>query len=114
MAASGNQLSPPRRSRRTRLRHSIEALGPYQSLVLLLIPTSLVEPLKLIAVAIVGHGHWITGAAVILGAYLASFLLVERLFRIVKPKLLMLGWFAHLWSYVVFARSKAIAIFRKP
>jgi hypothetical protein len=114
MAASGDQLPPPRRSLRMRLRRSIEALGPYQSLVLLLIPTSLVEPLKLIAVAIAGHGHWITGTAMIIGAYLASLLLVERLFRIVKPKLLMLGWFAHLWSYVVIARSKAIAIFRKP
>ena len=52
-----------------RLRRSIEGLGPYQSLVLLLIPTSLVEPLKLIAVAVAGEGHWITGTVMIVVAY---------------------------------------------
>jgi hypothetical protein len=54
---------PPRRSPGfpPRLRRSIERLGPYQSLVLLLIPASLVEPLKLIAAVVAGEGHWITG-----------------------------------------------------
>jgi hypothetical protein len=51
--------------------------GPYQSL--LLIPTSLVEPLKLTAVAVAGEGHWITGTVMIVVAYAASLLLVERL-----------------------------------
>jgi hypothetical protein len=48
----------------SRLRRSIEGLGPYQSLVLLAIPVSLIEPLKLAAVAIAGEGHWITGTIV--------------------------------------------------
>ena len=34
----------------------------------------------------------------IVAAYAASLLVVERLFRIVKPKLLMLPWFARSWS----------------
>jgi hypothetical protein len=85
---------------RTSLRASIERLGPYQSLVLLLVPASIVEPLKLAAVAIAGDGHWITGTGVIVAAYAASLLLVERLFRIVKPKLLMLPWFARMWRYL--------------
>ena len=42
----------------------IERLGPYQSLLVLAIPTSLVEPFKLIAVAVAGEGHWITGSPV--------------------------------------------------
>jgi hypothetical protein len=86
---------PPRRTQGflPRLRRYIEGLGLYQSLVLLLIPTSLVEPLKLIAVAVAGEGHWITGTVMIVVAYAASLLLVERLFMIVKPKLLTLPWF---------------------
>jgi hypothetical protein len=44
-----------------KLRSYIEELGPYQSLVLRAVPASLVEPLKLIAVAVAGDGHWITG-----------------------------------------------------
>jgi len=70
-------------------------------LLLLAVPTSIVEPLKLVAVAIVGEGHWVTGTLVILAAYAASLLLIERLFAIVKPKLMTLGWFARLWTRIV-------------
>ena len=38
----------------TRFRRGIENLGPYQSLALLAVPTSLAEPLKLVAVAVTG------------------------------------------------------------
>src|SRR5690242_11605216 len=51
------------------LRHFIEGLGPYQSLLLLAVPVSLVEPLKLIGVAIAGAGHWITGTVAVICAY---------------------------------------------
>src|ERR1700759_732352 len=91
----------------SRVRRIIEGLGPYQSLVLLAIPTALVEPLKLIAVAVAGDGHWITGTVMIVAAYAASFLLVERLFLIVKPKLLTLPWFARLWTRFIVIRGKA-------
>jgi hypothetical protein len=80
------------------LRATIERLGPYQSLALLLVPAGIVEPLKLIAVAVAGDGHWITGTAMIVVAYGASLLLVERLFRIVKPRLLTLPWFDRIWG----------------
>jgi hypothetical protein len=82
-------------------------------LVLLLIPTGLVEPLKLIAVAVAGEGHWITGTVMIVVAYTASLLLIERLFMIVKPKLLALPWFARLWDWFVTLRGKAVGLFRR-
>jgi hypothetical protein len=106
---------PPRRTQGflPRLRRYIEGLGLYQSLVLLLIPTSLVEPLKLIAVAVAGEGHWITGTVMIVVAYAASLLLVERLFMIVKPKLLTLPWFARLWDWFVALRGKAVGLFHR-
>lgn len=99
--------------RAARLRRRIESLGPYQSLVLLAVPTALVEPLKLIAVAVAGDGHWITGTVMIVAAYAASLLLVERLFRIVKPKLLTLPWFARLRAGWVALRGRASSIFRQ-
>jgi hypothetical protein len=90
----------------------IERLGPYQSLLVLAIPTSLVEPFKLIAVAVAGEGHWITGTFMIIAAYGCSLLFVERLFRIVKPKLLSLPWFARLWNWVLVVRGKVVGLFR--
>jgi hypothetical protein len=94
------------------LRHFIEGLGPYQSLLLLAVPASLVEPLKLIGVAIAGAGHWITGTVAVICAYAASLLLVERLFAIVKPKLLTLSWFAVLWDWVAVIRGRVLDCFR--
>jgi len=39
-----------------RIRRAIENLGPWQSLALLALPTCIVEPMKLAAVAIAGEG----------------------------------------------------------
>jgi len=93
----------------SRLRRFIEGLGPYQSLLILAIPISLVEPLKLVAVAIAGAGHWIAGTITIVCAYAASLLFVERLFKIVKPQLLTLPWFARFWNWFVTRRDRVRA-----
>jgi hypothetical protein len=44
----------------SKIRRRVEGLGPYQSLLLLAVAMSIVEPLKLIALAIAGDGHWVT------------------------------------------------------
>lgn len=95
-----------------RLRRTIEGFGPYPSLLLLALPTAAVEPLKLAAVAVAGKGHWITGTAMIVACYAFSLLVLERLFVIVKPKLLMIPWFARLWEGFVSVRSHTWRIVR--
>ena len=95
------------------LRRHIRRLGPYQSLALLAIATSLVEPLKIFAVAIAGAGHWIAGTITIVCAYTVSLLLVERLFEIVKPQLLTLPWFARLWNWFVARRNNVLGWLRR-
>ena len=83
----------------------IQSLGPYSSLFLLAAPLSIVEPLKLLAVFIFGRGHLLSGAAVMICAYAGSVFLVERLFKIVKPKLLTLSWFRVLWTWFCSSRD---------
>ena len=95
------------------LRRSIEKLCPYPSFLLLGLPTATVEPLKLAAVALAGKGHWITGTVVIAACYAFSFLVVERLFVIVKPKLLEISWFAKLWNGFVAVRTGAWKALRR-
>lgn len=112
MASAADRETPHPKGLLSRMRRFIEGLGPYQSLVLLAIPTSLVEPLKLIALAVAGKGHWISGTVMIVAAYAASVLLIERLFKIVKPKLLTLPWFARLWARFIVVRGKAVGLFR--
>ena len=82
-------------------------------MLLLLIPASVVEPLKLIAVAVAGEGHWVTGTVMVIAAYAASLLIVERIFSMVKPKLLTLPWFARLWNWFVAVRSKTRGLIRR-
>jgi len=89
-----------------RIRRAIENLSPYQSLALLAVPACIVEPLKFAAIAIAGEGHWFTGTAVIVGAYATSLLLIDRLFWIVKPKLLKLSWFAKICSRLIVLRYR--------
>jgi hypothetical protein len=90
------------------LRRQAQRLGPYQSLALLAVPFACAEPLKLLALYVAGGGRWFTATGLMIGAYAASLLVVERLFRVVKPKLLMLGWFALLWSWWVALRNRII------
>jgi hypothetical protein len=91
----------------------IKKLGPYQSLFLLMIPISLVEPMKLVALAVAGKGHWVAGTGMIVIAYAGSLFIVERLFRLVKPKLLKIYWFARLWSWFVIIREKTLGWFAR-
>jgi hypothetical protein len=89
-------------------RKAITRLRPYPSLLLLAVPLAIVEPLKLTAVFLAGDGHFITGTLMIICAYAVSLFLTERLFVIVRPKLLKLPWFAALWRPFVRVRSRVL------
>lgn len=75
-------------------RRRIQQLDPYKSLATLLIPLLIVEPVKLTGLAFVSLGHWVGGACIIVGAYAASLLVVDRLYRVVKSKLYTIKWCA--------------------
>ena len=89
----------------SRLRRRIQQLRPYPSLLLLIAPLAIVEPAKFLALLVAGKGHWLSGTVMIVVAYAASLLVIERLFRSVKPKLLKLNWFAKIWEKITKVRS---------
>jgi hypothetical protein len=90
-------------------RRRLARLGPYISLAIVLIPLAIVEPLKLLALVIAGEGHWLTGTMVLLIAYAFSLLIVERLFRLLKPNLMRLQWVQRAWDWWRGARHKALS-----
>ena len=47
----------------------LNRLGPYQALLTLAVPLAIVEPLKLVALFVVGGGHFIAGVLVMICAY---------------------------------------------
>jgi hypothetical protein len=89
-------------------RKAIARLPPYPSLLVLAVPLAIVEPLKLAAVFVGGAGHVITGALVMVCAYTISLVVTERLFAIVRPKLLELPWFAAIWRPFVAIRGRVL------
>jgi hypothetical protein len=97
----------PRKITRSVVR-CIERLGPYQSLSILAVPLAIVEPLKLVALFVVGGGHFIAGVLVMICAYAGSLFITERLFVVLKPKLLILPWFAFAWQCFVTVRDKLV------
>src|ERR1700736_1075273 len=90
-------------------RKRLASLGPYTSLILVLVPLLIVEPLKLIAVLIAGEGHWITGTAVLIAAYAASLFGVERLFRLLKPNMMRARLLRTTWAWLIAARRRGWA-----
>lgn len=78
----------------------IRRLGPYASLLLLAIPFCIVEPVKILAMFKIANGNWLLGTTFMVAAYAVSALVVERLFKLVKSKILRIGWFETLWNAV--------------
>jgi hypothetical protein len=89
-------------------RRRLEQLGPYPSLLVLAIPLVIVEPFKLVAVLVAGDGHFLTGLLFLICAYVVSLVVTERLFVILKPKLLMLPWFAKSWRWFIALRRRGL------
>jgi hypothetical protein len=71
----------------TTFRHRLLRLGPYTSLAFVLTPLAIVAPLKRAALVIAGEGHWLTGTMILVAAYAFSLLIIEGLFRLLKPNL---------------------------
>jgi hypothetical protein len=91
----------------------LNRLGPYQSLLILAVPLAIVEPLKLVALFVVGGGHFIPGLLIMICAYAGSLLITERLFVVLKPKLLTLPWFAFAWQCFVTVRDNLVYWLRR-
>lgn len=88
-------------------------IGPYTAAMLVLVPLMVVEPLKLVAVWIAGEGHWFTGAIVLVLAYAGSLLVVERLFRGLKPNILRAPLLARAWGSFVSLRQRSYRYLRQ-
>lgn len=80
------------------IENQIRALPPYAALVLFLLPTAMLLPVKLLALWLIGQGQVVSGTLVILGAKVMGTAIVARLFALTHPALMQLTWFARLYT----------------
>jgi hypothetical protein len=77
----------------------ITRLPPYAALVVFALPTTLLLPLKFLALLLIAEGQVLLAGLLFLVAKVVATALVARLFVLTQPALMQIGWFA--WSYGV-------------
>lgn len=85
---------------------------PYIALLAFVMPSILILPIKLSAIYFAAHHMFIMAiAAVVLGKMLAT-AIVARLYVVLRPTLMTIGWFARLDTWFFFWRDRAYAFVR--
>ena len=75
----------------------IVRLPPYAALVVFVLPSTLLLPLKFLAVFLVAKGQMVLAGLLFVVAKVVATALVARLFMLTQPALMQIGWFA--WGY---------------
>jgi hypothetical protein len=89
-----------------RLQQLAADLPAYGVLALMAVPFVLGEPAKLYGILLIGSGRWLTGLVVLALAYLATIILVERVYSAGKHKLRTIGWFAFGMDWLLAIRDR--------
>jgi len=84
-----------------RLGDWVRTLGPYQTLVLFLVPLIILEPVKPVAAILAKQGHYTRSIVVLVIGEILKVTIVERLFHVGKPKLMTIPTFARIYNYVM-------------
>ncbi len=96
----------------------LKRLPPRWAVVVLVLPSLLILPIKLLAVWLVARGQVVLGVAVIVAAKLIGTALLAWLFQLIQPALMQLAWFARLhgrwtaWKAELLAWVRASAVWR--
>jgi hypothetical protein len=91
----------------------IGSLPAYVVLACLLVPFVVVEPLKVLALVWMAEGRVKAGMSLLLLAYLASFLLVDRIYHAGREALLSIPWFAAVMTRLAALREALLAPIRR-
>jgi len=85
----------------------IERLPPYGALPLFLIPVVVIEPLKVVAIEQVAHGHLLRGILAFVVLKFVGVGLIAFVFDLTREKLLAIDWFARFHDWIVMWRGRA-------
>lgn len=95
-----------------RLERAIAGLPPYGALAALALPTSILFPLKFVAIYLLAQGQALAATALFIAAKIASTALIARIFLLTKPVLMQIGWFAAAHDLIVPWKDRMFAMIR--
>lgn len=75
-------------------------------LALFAVPFAIAEPAKVLALVWLAEGSLFSGLLLLAASYLATFLVVERIYHAGKPKLLTYTWFAWCIDHLSVVRDR--------
>jgi hypothetical protein len=96
----------------------IAALPPWGAVAVFALPALALLPVKLLALFLMGRGHALMGAAVLLAAKVLGTAILARLFTLTQPALMGLAWFARwyprwkAWKDEVIAQVRCSALWQ--
>ncbi|MGM9482482.1 hypothetical protein ACS5PN_14925 [Roseateles sp. NT4] len=76
----------------------LKRLPPRWAFVVLILPSLLILPIKLLAVWLVAQGRYGLGVVLVIGAKLVGTALLAWLFQLIQPALMQLPWFARFYA----------------
>lgn len=95
-----------------RLEGWITGVPPYVALVIFVLPSLLLLPVKVLALLAITHGHPTLGLGIIVSAKVLGTALVARLYTLTQKALLSLPWFARYRDVVLRFKDRMIAQLR--
>lgn len=90
----------------------IARLPPYPALLVFALPTTLLMPLKFVAMWLLANGKFAAATGLFVGAKIASTALVARIFMLTKPALMRLASFARAYGWFIPWKDHLFAIIR--
>jgi hypothetical protein len=90
----------------------IRRAPPYTALVLFLLPSVALFPVKIGALWLIANGQKILGVTLIVIAKIVGTAVVARLFMLTQPALMQLAWFARFYHWFKRWKDAWMAVFR--
>lgn len=79
------------------------------TIVVFLLPTTLLIPVKLLAVYWATRGYWLASLGLLIAAKIFGTAIVARLYVVCHPKLITIGWFRTLHDWLIATRNRLYA-----
>ena len=100
----------PLRAFKQWLSERVDTLSPAMTLIVFLVPVIPLFPLKLIGLWLLTHEYWVAAFFTIVIGKFVGVGVTAFIFDVTRTKLLEMGWFEKLYSFVMALRAKAAAV----